>query len=89
MPELYYPGEVRVCLEEMVFQGGETLVLCGNLWAVVDAESGDIVRFEADDRTLVKPDEVAAFAAERWLLTGDGLVAVQDEIIRAIEDERS
>jgi hypothetical protein len=89
MPELYYPGEVRVCLEEMVFQGGETLVVCRNLWAVVDTESGAIVRYEADDRTKVKPDDIASFAAERWLLTGDGLVAVQDEIIRAIEDERS
>ena len=79
------PGEVRVCLEEMAFDGGETLVTCSNLWAVVETETGDIMRFEADNRTQVQPDAIAAFAAERWLATAEGRKSVQYYITRELE----
>jgi hypothetical protein len=79
------PDEVRVCMDEMLFDDGASVLGNDNLWVVIDTGTGAVMRFESDKRERVEPRAWIKAAVDDYLATPNGQRAVQFWIDDAME----
>ena len=84
--EANIPEEVRISVEELVFQGGRYLAVAGGMWAVIDTRTGNIEEFQEEDGKRVNDVPVWFYdALDAFLRTAEGAKHVQYYIARELE----
>jgi hypothetical protein len=80
------PEEIRISIDELVFDGGRFVVATDDLWAWVDTSTGKVASFEEDNRKRAENVPVWLFdAVNAFLATAEGMRHVQYFINRELE----
>ena len=84
--EANIPEEVRISIDELVFDGGRFLVATSHMWAWVDTSTGKVASFENDNGTRAENVPVwMSDAVNAFLATAEGAKHVQYFINRELE----